>query len=169
MDDLGWHLRQAIGAARQVGEVRRDDEARRQWAAVYADLTAATPGMLGSVTTRAAPIVARLSLLYALLDQESAIRAPHLLAALAVWEYAEASCRFIFGDSLGDPLADDLLRRLRAAGAAGLSRSEISHAFSRHKDAGRLDQALALLTQHRRIRCETHQTGGRPEERYHAL
>ena len=169
MAGLGERLRQAIDAARTVGAVCRDDDARRQWAAVYGRLTEATPGLLGSVTTRAAPLVTRLSLLYALLDKSPAVRTPHLMAALALWEYAEASCRYIFGDSLGDPVADDLLRRLRQAGAEGMTRTQISQAAGHHKDAQRIGRALALLLDNKRIRAERGETPGRPVETYFAL
>ena len=54
-------------------------------------------------------------MLYALMDMTASIGAAHLLAASALWEYAERSVFHIFGDCLGDPVADDLLRLLRAA------------------------------------------------------
>ena len=39
------------------------------------------------------------------LDEKAQIDIPHLLAALALWEHAEASARHVFGASLGDPVA----------------------------------------------------------------
>jgi len=59
---------------------------------------------------RAEAQVVRLALIYALLDCAREIRAEHLRAALAIWTYCEASARFIWGDSLGDPTADEILR-----------------------------------------------------------
>ncbi len=41
----------------------------------------------------------RLALLYALLDKSRLIQAPHLLAALAFWEYCERSVLHVFGDT----------------------------------------------------------------------
>ena len=35
---------------------------------------------------------------------------------MAVWEYVERTCEWIFGDSLGDPLADDIRAALRRSG-----------------------------------------------------
>ena len=55
----------------------------------------------------------RLALIYALLDQAEAIDVVHLEAGLAVWQYCEASARYIFGDLLGDPAADLILQTLR--------------------------------------------------------
>ncbi|MDQ4147072.1 MAG: hypothetical protein M3120_05215, partial [Pseudomonadota bacterium] len=84
------------------------------------------------MTSRAEAQVIRLALLYALLDQSSIIQPTHLKARL-VWEYAEASARYIFGSTLGDPLADDILRSLRAH-PESLSRTETCNLFKRHRD-----------------------------------
>jgi len=82
--------------------------------------------------------VVRLSLIYTLLDLSNVIRAEHLAAALAMWDYAESSARFIFGESLGYPEADRLLAALRAA-PEGLSRSEVSAVFGRHRSESEID------------------------------
>ncbi len=73
--------------------------------------------MLGAVTARAEAIVMRLAVVYAVLDGRTHIGVEHLRAALAVWQYCEDSARYVFGDALGDPVADELLEALR--GAAG--------------------------------------------------
>jgi len=86
-----------------MGEVGRTDAFRRAWAAVYGDLSEGQPGLLGAVIGRAGAQVLRLALLYALLDGQAFVDEPHLHAALAVWDYCEASARFVFGESLGDP------------------------------------------------------------------
>ena len=86
----------------------------------------------------------RLALVYALLDRPAFIDAPHLRAALACWDYAEASARFVFGDTLGDPMADEILRALRGR-PEGLTRTELIHHFGRHLSSEQLDRALAVL------------------------
>ena len=95
------------------------------------------------------------------------IGAPHLLAALALWDYVERSAYFLFGDSLGDPLADDLLRLLRSC-PAGLT----AHGDPRLLPAPRLRRTdrpgAGLLLQHKLARQEHVQTGGRPSERWYA-
>ena len=75
--------------------------------------------------------MARIALIYTLLDGQTEIGVPHLRAALAVWEYCEASAAFIFGDSLGDAVADDILRALQRAGSAGLTRTAIRDLLGR--------------------------------------
>jgi hypothetical protein len=89
----------------------------------------------------------RLACLYALLDADNRIMLAHLQAALEVWRYAEDSARFIFGDSLGDPVADTILAALREAGEVGLSRTDISGLFKRHAAAGQINSALQALAE----------------------
>src|SRR5262249_5462234 len=125
------------------------------------------PGMAGAMLARGEAHVMRLACLYAVLDLSADIRAEHLLAALALWEYVEQSVHHVFGDALGDPVADQLLRLLRAAPDV-LTHWEMTHAFGGNHSADRIGRALALLAQHRRADCEKRQTGGRPEECWHA-
>ena len=89
----------------------------------------------------------RISVLYAILDRSDAIRPAHLMAALAIWQYAFDSARWVFGDTLGDPVADAILSALRTRGA--LARTAIVDLFGRHMDKGRIDAALALLVAER--------------------
>jgi hypothetical protein len=63
----------------------------------------------GALTGRAEAQVVRLSLIYCLLDCANEIGKEHLKAALAVWDYCAASVRYIWGDTLGDPTADEML------------------------------------------------------------
>ena len=160
-------LSRVADLARNTGRVDRDDQARRIWYEVYGELSEGKPGLLGSVTGRAEAQVLRLSLIYALLDGTAAIRAEHLLAALAVWEYAEASARYIFGDALGNPVADRVLEQLRAA-PEGLTRTEIRDLFGRHGKASDIDIALRTLSEMGLARHEYVDTSGRPAERWYA-
>ena len=108
----------------------------------------------------------RLSVLYAALDGDTAIRLPHLEAALAVWEYAERSALYIFGDALGDPVADRILEALRVYG--DLTRTQMSQLFSRNVSSSRLAQALLLLGIAKKATFETRQTEGRSAEVWRA-
>ncbi len=162
-------LDDALHTARTIGEMHRDEEARALWHREYGRLTEGKPGLLGAMVARAAPIVLRLSMIYALLDGSAVIRAPHLEAALAIWAYAEASARWIFGDTLGDPVADEILRALRAA-PSGLTRTEIySSLFGRNQSAARIGRGLASLVEKSLTRWEREETGGRPGERWFAV
>ena len=111
----------------------------------------------------------RLACLYGLLDKSAVIKAQHLMAALALWEYCERSVRFIFGDSLGDEVADEILSALRRQKDEGMTRTEIANYFGRHQSAGRIAKALALLQKFGLAECRTvSDTGGRPAERWFA-
>ena len=73
------------------------------------------PGLLGAAISRAEAQVLRLALVYALLAGDHEIEAEHLNAALAIWRYCEQSAVRLFGSSLGDPVADEILRVLKAS------------------------------------------------------
>jgi hypothetical protein len=157
------------------GPVRRDADASDIWgyddkpdAGVYGELTKERHGMYGACTARAAALTLRLSLIYALLDGAGEIRKEHLIAALEVWRYCDDSAKYIFGDALGDPTADEILRALRAA-PCGLARTEIAALFDRHKSVAELSRALTVLHNRGLARFELQKTKGRPAERWHAV
>ncbi|HXJ13345.1 MAG TPA: DUF3987 domain-containing protein [Candidatus Limnocylindrales bacterium] len=156
-------LRAVLHGGKQSVAVPRTDEAKAIWRGVYEKLSAGKPGLFGSVTGRAEAQVVRLSLIYALLDSSPQIREEHMLAALAVWDYCEASARYIFGDALGHPDADRI-RNALVANPEGLTRTEIRDFFGRHKTEPQIDTALALLSDSDLARRETISTGGRPIE-----
>jgi hypothetical protein len=120
-------LRDAVDFARKVGEMRRDPEAETIWAEVYSELSEEKPGILGAMTARAEAQVMRLACLYALLDRSEVIRVNHLTAALALWDFSEKSTQFIFGDLLGDPVADRILKAVKDQGE--MSETEIRDLF----------------------------------------
>ena len=100
----------ALGAIR----IKFDEEARALWREVYPGLSAGRPGLLGAVTARGEAQSVRLASLYAVLDLSLEIEIEHLEASLDLWRFCEASARHIFGDKLGDPIADAILSELRA-------------------------------------------------------
>jgi hypothetical protein len=169
LSPLAARLSAAIDTGRQRNELRRDSDARAVWYAVYHKLSEGGPGLAGAVTSRAEAQTMRLALLYALLDGADCIRRDHLTAAIALWDYVQDSALYVFGDSLGDPVADDILRALKAA-PNGLTRTDLRELFQRHQSSGRIEQALALLLRHNRACMEMQtDTGGRPAERWFAV
>jgi hypothetical protein len=162
------HLNKAIHFGRGLGELQRDEEAREIWRTIYGDLSEGKPGLLGAVVSRGEALVMRLACLYAILDMSYVVRAEHLTAALALWEYCEASAKYIFGQRLGDPIADELLTALRKH-PTGMTRTEIRDWFGRNRKAHEIDRGLALLAKQGLARMEETQSGGRPIERWFAV
>jgi uncharacterized protein DUF3987 len=172
IDQVHWEpllirLRAAIDAARRAGQLGLDQDARRRWWELYPALTVPQAGLAGAVCARAEAHVVRLALIYALLDQADEIGLEHLEAALALWEYAAASARWVFGDSLGDPLADEIYRALLEE-PDGLTRSQLRDLFSRNRRSKDIGQALDRLAATGRIHAERQQQRGRPAELWRA-
>ena len=168
MAELGETLKDAFAFAQTVGRVSMTDRASDAWVAVYPELSAERAGLLGAVTARAEAQTIRLALVYALLDRQDTIDLAHLNAALAVWGYCDQSAALIFGDSLGEQVADDILVALRHS-PAGMTRTEIHNLSGRHRTSDQTSAALALLLKLGRVRFETRQTGGRPVETWFAI
>lgn len=158
--DLALKVGRALIAARQIGEVRRDSECAELWAALYPGLSRERPGLAGAVLGRHEAQAVRLALTYALLDGSSSIHHHHLLAAVAVLDYVAASVTYIFGDALGDAVADRILAELEQG---ELTRTALRDMFGRHP-AGRIESALSLLADRGLAHRETRPTGGRSAE-----
>ncbi len=160
LESLADRLASAIECARTMGEMKRDGTANAYWASIYEGLSDGKPGLVGAVTSRAEAQVLRLSMIYALLDLSQVIRFEHLDAALALWEYSEASVKLIFGDSLGDPVADKILTSLKQRGS--MSETEIRDLFGRNRSHAEIYRALEPLRQNGLAAPETFRTNGRP-------
>jgi hypothetical protein len=163
--EMGDRLRHRLSTIpNEITRISMSEAARAAWAAVYPELSADKPGLLGAVTARAEAQTVRLAMIYALLDGEKQIDVAHLGAALAVWEYCEASAAHIFGNSSGDPVADEIVTALKSVGEAGLSRNAIRDLFGRHQSSDRIGAALAELLKRGTVRAEIQSTNGRPAE-----
>lgn len=147
-------VRLALRFAAEHRPITFDDAARERWIEIYEQLSSVRPGLAGAATARAEAHTVRLALIYALLDLSERIRLEHLEAALAVWRYSAASAAWIFGDSLGDPTADEIWAAAKER-PAGLTRTEVSDMFSRNKKRREIDRALAVLEDSGRLRRET--------------
>jgi hypothetical protein len=161
---LTLRLRQALDFARKATLIERSDAAKELWHERYPVLTADQPGLFGALTNRAEAQVMRLALIYALLDCSPQIDVAHLQAALAVWDFCFRSTRFIFGESLGDRVADRILDELRCAGSRGLTRNDLREIFHHNLTAAKIEPALALLHRQKLAHWskEPRAGGGRP-------
>jgi hypothetical protein len=166
ISSLVRRLDSAVRFARQPCVIKWGESASGAWREVYGPLSEGKPGLFGAVTGRAEAQTLRLAVLYAVMDESETIEYEHLAAALAMWEYAEESARYVFGDATGDPVADNILEVLRGAGNDGLTRTAIRDLFGRHTSAERINQALGELLRLGRVRKTSEHTGGRPTERW---
>lgn len=165
---IAARLGRVLETARAIGEMKRTRESQATWEAVYGPLSRARDGIVGGITNRAEAHVLRLSMVYALADGRNEIDVPHLEAALALWTYAEDSAEAIFGTSLGNPDADEILRNLAHA-PEGLTRTELHACFGRNLPEPRLTMALDLLARRGLARGQREITPGqrgRPTERW---
>jgi hypothetical protein len=144
-----------------VDEIKRDDEARDAWREIYPALSSDRPGLMGAMIARAEAHVTRLALLYALLDCSRVVTLDHLRASLAMWQYAEDSAEYVFGASLGDPMADRLLELIRA-NPDGISQTEIHNALGNNYPASRINAGLKQLEDLGLISKQSRNTAGRP-------
>ena len=146
----------ALDHAHQPHQLTFDPDARERWISVYGPLSRGEQGLFGAATSRAEAHVVRLAAIYATLDRDRQIRLPHLDAALALWTYSADSAHWIFGDSLGDPTADEIWAAAKER-PAGLTRTEVSDMFSRNKKRREIDRALTVLEDAGRLKRQSRQ------------
>ena len=143
--------------ARLAPEVGRSSEYVQLWEKVYPMLAVEKVGNWGAATGRAEAQVTRLAMVYALLDCTDTINAAHLRAALAVWEYCDASARFIFGGQVYDAKAAKVLEALKGG---PLSQTEIIRKLGGHLSGQALRVKLEGLSAAKKIGCRECDSGG---------
>ena len=163
LNTLAKKLSETINEAKARGLLTRSPLARQRWREIYAELAREQAGFLGAILARAEAHVLRLSGLYALMHRHPTIQLTDLNSAYAVWKYCQASAGRIFGEALGDPLADKILTYIQQH-PQGSRRSEIFLACGRHHSAKELTLALETLVDLGFVSCETQPTAGRSAE-----
>jgi len=150
MSDVHRRLYQSVNFSRAARRLQRDEEARKIWRAVYPQLSEAKPGLLGAILSRSEAHVTRLSCIYALLDSSTLVRKEHLLAALAVWVYAQASASYIFGNRMIDDVENRIHEALRIR-KSGMTKTDIHSLYSRHAPREKIETALANLLNNKAV------------------
>jgi len=166
MQEIVDALREVCAAARSITKMTRDKDATVIWHAIYKQLSDSKRGLPGALAARGEAQVLRLGMIYALLEQSSVIRPSHLYAALAVWEYVEASIAYVFDSATGHRDADTLLEALQGAAEGRMTKTEIiSEVFHGHIRAHDLNQAIRILADAGIVtRLGGPTTGGRRKE-----
>jgi len=128
--------------------------------ASIAELTEERHGMFGACTARAAAIHAA-SVVDLRAPRRGKRRSARSISSprSRFGAIADDSAKYIFGDALGDPTADEILRALRAA-PGGLTRTEIAALFDRHKSVSEISRALMVLHNRSLVRFELQKTKG---------
>ncbi|WP_245576386.1 DUF3987 domain-containing protein [Desulfovibrio cuneatus] len=151
-----WRL---VAHAQKRGAMKMHSTALELWEHCYPELSKEHSGLAGSIVNRAEAQTLRLALVYALLDGADHIAESHLKAALAMWQYAQASALYIFGDKAADPLEEKVLEALKNG---PLTATELNRVFSGHISKDRLQPILQQLEAQRRIAIAKQKNGGRP-------
>ena len=163
-------FRTAIALTRDVEVLTRDEDARTHWQEVYGQLTRSRQGLVGAICNRAPAHVIRVSALYALADGVDTIQRRHQQAALALWDYCEASATMIFGKRVGHRLANYLLELMRSE-PTGVTRTQVRDALGRNRHVDEISEALQLLKELGLATCVTEPNlsgPGRPTVRWMA-
>jgi hypothetical protein len=107
LEELGRRVAERIGDAKKLAVLTRSTESEARWAKLYEEIAQDDPGgLLGGLVSRGEAQLLRLSVVYALTDGSRRIETHHLEAASALWRYCRDSADYIFGDRLGDPVAE---------------------------------------------------------------
>ena len=136
---LRKRLHGALDFAVRVSEVGLSQKARTLWEETYPELTVSrttSSSTFDASVSRAEAQTRRIALLYAVMDGFREVRIQHLRAALAVWEFCEASARYLFARSGRQTLARRILNMLPSSGL-GITRTEISSSLSHHRRSER--------------------------------
>jgi hypothetical protein len=141
-------LNEAVLAAEGLGEVPRAPETAELWKPMYYDFNRGGDSIVDKLIARNDAHTVRLSVVYALLDRSPVIRPRHLEAARAVWDYSEASIRYIF--SVPDVEAQKILDALEDG---PLTTSEVRvRVFKQHKATEYVAEKMAGLEKDRKVR-----------------
>jgi len=148
-------LSKAILLARQISTpMEMNEDAGELWDKMYTKLKHQTvPGIAGEILSRAEALVLRLTGIYAMLDAKpgpdnkvrATITQEHIRAALALWDYAIESVKYIWGDSLGNKMADKILNFIKDAGAGGLTRTQLNKNLNGKVVQKDIEKALTII------------------------
>ncbi len=141
---LKCKIQDVVNFAKNVNTITWDEETKPLWKETYPELSAGLPGLVGAMTSRSESYVTRIAGIYALLDKSILIKPQHLLAALAIWDYAENSARYIFQTKSFTPIMKRILEAL-TDNKQGMTRTAINNALSRNYSSEDIKQALVTL------------------------
>jgi hypothetical protein len=164
LEVLQRRLLKIITTVQEFGAIEMSEAATQRWCEIYPQLSAERSGLGGAATNRAEAYTRRLALTYALLDGKNVIELEHLEAALALWQYAEDSAKYIFGGIMLNPVAQKILDALESAPSRSMSLTEIHKLMSRHARKEEIETAINELVASGKVEVATEKTRGRPRK-----
>lgn len=171
LSEAGRLFRDAQHKAQHRGIVEFSQDFWSKWDTAYRDLNRdRADSWATDATARGVTQVLRLSLIYALFDDADEITDGHLDAALAMWDYAEHSARWLFStheQEITRQTTGGLAAFICDGGPAGRTRSEIyrDH-FKNNVKATEINEQLTPLVHDGVIVEVRDETDGRPITRY---
>lgn len=164
IEECGRQLRTVLLRARTRTEITWAMDAEEPWTKFYESLPDDVTGVVGGLTARAEAHVLRLALLFALLDGEEQIRAAHVEAAIAVWDYCERSIKRIFGGRTGLKVRDRVIATLENSASGGASKTDLYRGLGNDVRRDELTGALNGLMVEGLVQISQRPSGGRPVE-----
>jgi hypothetical protein len=158
VEEIAYRISWALRNAWQTQQVTLSLETITIWQGLYPYLSRDLPGIRGAVTARAEAYTIRLALLLCLLDAESVIQPQHLQAAVAIWNYCDASAAAIFGETTTDPVANTILDALESGAK---TQTQLRDLFGRNLSGDQLNSTLSHLQAVGRIDQRKEQRTGR--------
>lgn len=138
-------IRQGIEFGKKAGMLSFDENAVVEYGSFYESIDDSRGGVFGALTARAEAMVPRLSCFYAIMDCSNVIRSEHLRAAIALWDYCEASVKCIYGTKTGNKSADRIVDELKLT-THGLTQTEIIRdIFKNNTSKNEIALALKVL------------------------
>jgi hypothetical protein len=162
LGDLQARVRSVVTNARNVGRMRRTPAADRLWEEEYyrrAEVRAG--GVVGAIVGRAEPQLLRLAMLAALCRQEDVVDVEDLAAAVALWQYVEATVRMLFA-GCEDPLVARVVEAIRAR--PGISRSALRRLTAKAMPAASFVAILERAAATGAVESEKVESAGRQSE-----
>lgn len=152
-DSLAQRIAEAARFGGTLQEVKLSATAAQDWHETYVTLNEVDKSPLHEATTsRDAPYILRLALIYAILDLSSTVESWHLQAAIAAWNYCDESARQIFenvGQSKDQERKAKILSAL--AGKQSLKKTDFINLFNRNVSASEIKGLIDELVAERAI------------------
>lgn len=157
-------LRAAVAYAQTPQEIGMSESAWQLWDGLYHELDAEQEDLImEGLSSRAAPQIRRMALLFALADRQGQVHEPHLQAARACFEYSRATLQHVYVSGIDSEEARAVLAQILARLKVGpATRTDLYNLFQRHVPSPKIRSVLTAAELKGLVICTRDETGGRP-------